>query len=92
MSSGTANVLPRRDIEGVACQDISYRATGKPQRPEIAPPSTSAGTGSGTSSKCCSATGSESVAAIVRKFHTGAVNGDADVRPRARPLPLWLCG
>jgi hypothetical protein len=29
------NVLPRGDIAGVGCEDISYRATGKPQRPHL---------------------------------------------------------
>jgi hypothetical protein len=29
------NVLPRGDIAGVGCEDISYRATGKSQRPHL---------------------------------------------------------
>jgi hypothetical protein len=59
-------------------------------------PSTSAGRGSGTSSKCCSATGSESVAATARKFRTGVVNGhdeqlaaqEAHYATRCSKLPL----
>src|ERR671937_2243860 len=39
----------------------------------VSAPSTSAGTGSGTSSKCCSATGSESVAATFWEFRTFSI-------------------